>query len=73
MKELNLNELEIVKGGDGVVDGLCGGLMVGEGLVGLAAVASHYGWIAAIPGVGQAVAIVGAATLITCGVAAIVD
>lgn len=65
MKTLELNELENLNGG-GFLGGMCGGLMGAEGGIGLAMVAVHYGWLAAIPGLGQAALVVGVAATLTC-------
>lgn len=66
MKKLQLDQQIEITGGD-FLGGMCGGLMVAEGGIGLAAVAVNYGWIAAIPGLGQAALIVGAGAALTCG------
>jgi len=66
MKTLKLNEMETINGGS-FLGGMCGGLMIAEGGIGLAAVAVSYGWMAAIPGLNIAAGVVGGAALLTCG------
>ncbi len=68
MKTLEKQQMELVNGG-GAISGLCAGLGLAEGGIGLAAVAVHYGWIAAIPGLGTAALVVGAGAAVTCGIA----
>lgn len=70
MKNLSINELENIQGGD-LVDGLCGGLLGAEGLVGVAYLAGTWGWIAPIPFIGQAAIAVGAAAALTCAISTI--
>lgn len=66
MRKLENQEMINLNGGE-FLGGLCGGLTLAEGGVGLAAVAVHYGWIAAIPGLGQAAIVVGAGVALSCG------
>ena len=47
--------------------------MGAEAVVGIASVAVHYGWIAAIPGLGAAALVVGAAAVGACAVAAVAN
>jgi hypothetical protein len=70
MTELNFQQQEQINGGDGI-DGFCGGLLLGEGAIGVAAIAVSYGWIGFIPGLNVAALVVGAAAAITCGIATI--
>lgn len=65
MKTIELNRMEEISGGT-FLGGLCHGMTAGTGLVSLAAAASSFGWIAVIPGIGQAAAVVAGATVLTC-------
>ena len=67
MKTIKLEQLEQINGGT-LLGGVCHGMALGTGLVSLAAAASSFGWIAVIPGIGQAAAIGAIATVGVCAV-----
>lgn len=73
MKVLDFKDLQEINGGESFLDGVCAGLSIGGGILGALSFASSYGWVAAIPGVGQAAAVVGIGALVTCGIAAVAD
>ena len=71
MKELSLVEMSEIQGGGDFLNGLCGGLGVGFGLLGGLQTAAYFGVIAAatLPVSGAVIGGVGAAAGIACGLA----